>query len=102
MKTVQVQISGAVVGPIWMPSVECTKDVKRVFRLVPPEQNIRSADEIDCLRDALLKITNDGDFQSCSLERWSTLSVTKLRSNGYVITRHWQLRGTGENADCFC
>ena len=55
--------------------------------------------EISTLRDALLHITNDGDFQSCSIE-WAVLEVTIDKGNKR-ITRVWEMRGKGPNSDCF-
>jgi hypothetical protein len=51
------------------------------------------------VRDALLTITNDGDFQSCAIS-YAVLEVSR-RKGSKTITRTWELRGEGENADCF-
>jgi hypothetical protein len=66
-----------------------------------------SLDGITCLRDALLHLTNDGDFQSCAIN-WARLEVshyfgedTSETQTVKVRTRVWELRGQGENADCF-
>jgi hypothetical protein len=62
--------------------------------------------EITCLRDALLHITNDGDFQSSAIT-WAMLSVSHFGGEPYgtrtasIRTRVWKLRGKGHNADCF-
>jgi hypothetical protein len=55
--------------------------------------------QIRNLRDALLFITNDGDFQSCAIET-AWIEVTIYKGNKR-ITRTWELRGKDENADCF-
>jgi hypothetical protein len=63
--------------------------------------------EITCLRDALLHLTNDGDFQSCAIT-WARLEVSHYfgdETNGTSTvktrTRVWDLRGQGQDADCF-
>jgi hypothetical protein len=63
--------------------------------------------EITCLRDTLLHLTNDGDFQSCAIT-WARLEVSHYfggEADGTrtvkIRTRVWDLRGVGEDADCF-
>jgi hypothetical protein len=51
------------------------------------------------LRDALLSLTNDGDFQSCAIS-WAVIEVTHVKGNKRV-TRTRPVRGTGPNSDCF-
>lgn len=99
MKTIEIRITGNKLGPIWMPTTDCTKEFDERFRFCDSEKNIRSLDEIDCLRDALLKITNDGDFQHCEIEL-AFLTVTKQKGLS-ILTRSRILKGVGENADCF-
>ena len=99
MKTVSIRIVGNVCGPIWLPPINCTKKFDRTFYRVPVEQNIRRGNEIDCLRDILLKITNDGDFRHCEIE-YAVLIIRKQKGN-LTIERSWELRGAGYNADCF-
>lgn len=56
------------VGRIWMPNCLAVKPVKyRFTRPENPESPSRRRDECDTLRDALLRVTSDGDFQSCAL-----------------------------------
>jgi hypothetical protein len=63
--------------------------------------------EITCLRDALLHVTNDGDFQSCAII-WAVLEISPYfghEAQGTrtvkARTRVWELRGRGQDADCF-
>jgi hypothetical protein len=63
--------------------------------------------EITCLRDALLHVTNDGDFQSCAII-WAVLEISHYfghEAQGTrtvkARTRVWELRGQGHDADCF-
>jgi len=63
--------------------------------------------EITCLRDALLHLTNNGDFQSCGIT-WAVLEVshysgdeTRKTRTVKILTRVWDLRGKGPDADCF-
>lgn len=103
MKT--IRLYGEVAGTIWMPAAECTKDFDVRLVRVPRAQNIRLAHshgwpwEIGELRDALLSITNDGDFQACSIV-WAILEVS-VRKGSKTITRTWEVKGQGANADCF-
>ncbi len=58
----QITISGFLVGPIWMPPEECYKPfsydlTREQARLQPP----------GTLRDHILNITRDGDFQHCQI-----------------------------------
>jgi hypothetical protein len=110
----KITLYGEVAGNIWMPTVECTKvfhlELTRIPRtsstLIYPGIAPRSM-EITCLRDALLHLTNDGDFQSCAIT-WATLEVSHYfgdETSGTrtvkTRTRVWELRGQGQDADCF-
>lgn len=101
----RIRLYGEVVGHIWMPHEECRKDFSVTLERIPRNATTRTAYahgwpmEISTLRDALLHITNDGDFRSCSIE-WAVLEVT-IDEGNKRITRTWEMRGKGENADCF-
>jgi hypothetical protein len=110
----KITLYGEVAGIIWMPAVECTKvfhlELIRISRnsktRTYPGVAPRSM-EITCLRDALLHITNDGDFQSCAIT-WARLEVSRYfgdephgSATTRIRTRVWELRGTGHDADCF-
>jgi hypothetical protein len=114
MKT-RIKLYGEIAGEIWMPAVRCVKTFElnliRVSRnsttLTFPGIAPRSM-EITSLRDALLHLTNDGDFQSCGIA-WGILEVSHsfgneadTRSTIGRRTRVCTLRGIGQNADCFC
>lgn len=100
-----IRIYGEVVGDIWMPQVECRKEFDWKLVRIPRDQDTRTAyshgwpAEISELRDILLHVTNDGDFQSCSID-WAVIEVT-LHKGNKRITRSWAVRGMGYNADCF-
>jgi hypothetical protein len=100
-----IRLYGEVEGTIWMPSAVCTKsfDVRLVRIARDARTRVAHAHgwpwEISELRDALLSLTNDGDFQSCSIT-WAVLEVS-YRKGSKTITRTWEVRGTGTNADCF-
>ena len=110
----KITLYGEIAGSIWMPAVECTKEFHLELVRIPRTSRIRTypgimprSMEITCLRDALLRLTNDGDFQSCAIH-WARLEVShtfvnEMRGTGTikVRTRIWELRGQGENADCF-
>lgn len=96
MKTTKIRIYGEVQGSIWWPigaickkefDVRCSYDDKPFSR------------QIECLRDVLLYITNDGDFQHCEIS-FAVLEITKQKGLSKIV-RDRVLQGTGENADCF-
>lgn len=110
----KITLYGEIAGNMWMPAVECTKDfhleltrIPRTSRTLTHPGTAPRSIEITCLRDALLHITNDGDFQSCSIT-WARLEVSHYfgdETDGTrtvrIRTRVWELRGQGHDADCF-
>jgi len=110
----KITLYGEVAGNIWMPAVECTKEFCLKLIRIPRNSKTRiypgispRSMEITCLRDALLHLTNDGDFQSCSIS-WAVLEVRHYfddeASRTCTVktrTRAWELRGQGQDADCF-
>ena len=110
----KITLYGEIAGTIWMPAVECSKEFHLELVRVPRMSSTRTypgiaphSMEITCLRDALLHLTNDGDFQSCSIN-WARLEVSHYFGEDggesrtvKAHTRVWDLRGRGENADCF-
>jgi hypothetical protein len=105
---------GEIAGNIWMPAVECTKAFHLELNRIPRNSTTRTypgiaprSMEITCLRDALLHVTNDGDFQSCAII-WAVLEISPYfghEAQGTrtvkARTRVWELRGRGQDADCF-
>ncbi len=96
MKTLSIKLVGCVYGRIWMPSIECEKEFTMCLSRTEDKPFTR---RIDSLRDALLSVTNDGDFQDCKIVE-AFLIVTKQKGFSQ-ISRTRELRGIGENADCF-
>ena len=110
----KITLYGEVTGTIWMPAVECTKAFHLELTRIPRNSNSRTYSgiaprsmEITRLRDALLHITNDGDFQSCAIT-WAVLEVSHYSGDATlgtgtvkIRTRVWELRGQGQDADCF-
>jgi hypothetical protein len=100
----KIRMYGEVAGTIWMPVAECSKHFDVELVRIPRDSQTRVAHshgwpmEITELRDALLTITNDGDFQSCGIV-WATLEVSHMKGSK-KITRYWDIRGEGYNADC--
>ncbi len=109
-----ITLYGEVAGTIWMPAVECTKEFRLELNRIPRNSKTRTypgiaprSMEITCLRDALLHVTNDGDFQSCAIT-WAVLEVshylgdeTRRTRTVKTRTRVRELRGRGPDADCF-
>jgi hypothetical protein len=110
----KITFYGEIAGNIWMPAVECTKAFHLELTRIPRNSTTRTypgiaprSMEITCLRDALLHLTNDGDFQSCAIT-WARLEVSHYfgsETDGThtvkIRTRVWELRGQGQDADCF-
>jgi hypothetical protein len=109
----KITLCGEVAGIIWMPAMECTKAFHLELIRIPRNSRTRTypgmaphSMEITCLRDALLNLTNDGDFQSCAIT-WARLEISHFEDKHHgtattkVRTRVWELRGSGRDADCF-
>ncbi len=110
----KITLYGEIAGTIWMPAVECSKEFHLELTRIPRTSSTRTypgiaprSMEITCLRDALLHLINDGDFQTCTIN-WARLEVSHIFGDETcgtrtvkVRTRAWDLRGQGENADCF-
>jgi hypothetical protein len=110
----KITLTGELSGTIWMPAVECSKEFHLELIRIPRKSRIRTypgimprSMEITCLRDALVHLISDGDFQSCAIN-WARLEVShtfgdEMRGTRTVKvrTRAWDLRGQGQNADCF-
>jgi hypothetical protein len=78
----KITFYGEIAGNIWMPAVECTKAFRLELNRIPRNSTTRTypgiaprSMEIACLRDALLHVTNDGDFQSCAII-WAVLEIS--------------------------
>jgi hypothetical protein len=63
MKLTKVTLFGRVRGNIWMPRTECTKDFEQVYT----PNDAPFSNKWNGIRSALLRIINDGDFQSCEV-----------------------------------
>ena len=101
----EIRIYGEVRGMIWMPAAECTKEFDLILEKIPESESRTYPGiaprrmQIHCLRDALLHITDDGDFQSCAID-WAVLEITTRRGNRRC-TRSFELTGNDGNKDCF-
>jgi len=110
----KITFYGEMAGNIWMPAIECSKTFRLQLTRIPRNSKTRTypgiaprSMEITRLRDALLHLTNDGDFQSCSIT-WAVLEVSHYfgdETDGTrtvrVRTRMREVRGQGQDADCF-
>ena len=101
----RIRIYGEVRGTIWMPAAECVKEFDLELVKIP-ESESRTAHsmgwpmQIHKLRDALLEITNDGDFQCCAID-WAQLEISR-RQGRTQITKTYDLTGKVDgNADCY-
>jgi hypothetical protein len=94
----EVSLHGVLVGRIWMPACEWTKDISLA------ESDFRHSDNSrPTLRDFALKATNDGDFQSCSLTADSVFEFRRIRETGtrrITQRRFFQVSQFPSVADC--
>lgn len=91
------KLQGEVSGKIWMPSCELyTKEFREIFSRTKESHCIP---KINNLREVLLKVTNDGDFQSCSID-WALLEVEDISDDGRRRKiRVFELKGNDKNKD---
>lgn len=92
LQTSSIRITGYIVGKIWWPvGQECFKpidyDVTRHSFSDKPE-----------LRDHILKITCDGDFQGASIARGEV--TIEMRNGRRKVTRSFPLSKFPSIADC--
>ena len=93
-----IEINATVQGRIWMPAILCEMNVSETFK--PAPSGPWSSDWTG-LRDALLKVTNQGDFQSCWIVD-ATMVVTWFnKSNRTRIVKYAELTPTKETDDLF-
>lgn len=92
------KITGYLVGPIWWPSgSECWKDL---------DYDLSSEDarftEPGTLRDHILRATNDGDFQNCSIAHGELVATRCYRRGERTVreVRSWPLERFPSIADC--
>ena len=94
----QIIIRGFLVGPIWWPAgTESFKPI--TYDLTGEDSRFASR---GTLRDHLLAITNDGDFQHCHIA-CGELTIEVRRSSGgtiYSKVRTWPLGHFPSIADC--
>lgn len=103
MITKRVTISGTIAGEIWMPGATCGKTFAASNDEYP--HNAGTIDGVSVpatLRDMVLHVTNDGDFQSCSIiDATVTFERTERTRTGIVTrSRHMDIRQFPSVADC--
>ena len=90
----EITISGYVVGPIWWPTgAECYKPF--TYHLTREDERFT---EPGTLRDHVLAITRDGDFQHCEIAD-GFLEIT-IRKPGRSRSRVFELDIFPSIADC--
>jgi hypothetical protein len=89
-----ISLRGFVVGPIWWPAgAECFKDL--AYSITREDGRLT---EPGTLRDHVLRATNDGDFQHCTIAL-GEIVVTCVRGRRKV-QRSFPLRKFPSIADC--
>lgn len=76
------EIEGRLLGDIWMPSIAAHKHVKYTFIRKEAERSNSWVNAHETLRDALLKVTNDGDFRWCRFDGYLTITRTRYVESG--------------------
>lgn len=82
-----IEILGDYYGKIWMPMIECSKS----FHVSTKDWPFNDGQKWT-LREILLKILNDGDFQSTSLTKDTMVifhhrSIDKSKSTNVTVTK---------------
>ena len=81
MRPVRFELSGTLVGRIWLPQMLATKEVNTSFTIGGDPGPWRKG--TDSLYDAVCQLLNDGDFQNCKV--MSMYLVTKKVTNHFHI-----------------
>lgn len=93
MQTTSIRIVGYVVGQIWWPvGAECYKPIN--YDVLRESDRYTSKPE---LRDHLLRITSDGDFQNASVVGEV---IIEMRDGRRKVSRSWPLSRFPSIADC--
>lgn len=99
----RVTISGTIGGSIWMPAVVCTKEFTANNDQWPYNAYTEDGKSVPAtLRDMVLGITRDGDFQSCSIVD-ATVAFERSRVVGkrtITTVRYMDIREFPSVADC--
>ena len=100
--TTTITLQGTIAGTIWMPAATCAKHFKVVDKPGPWGDFHYSDGSRPTIREMVLKATNDGDFQSCSIID-ATVTVerrTAGRNGETVRRRHFDIRQFPSVSDC--
>lgn len=80
MELERITLNGTIRGYLWMPCIETTERFSESFT---PE-NSPFTHEWAGMRDALLRITNNGNFRNASIEECTAVIVYKNKVKKYV------------------
>lgn len=81
---IRAVLYGTLRGNIWMPSVECTKEVEVDLTR---ERERLTPNRGGSLRYMIGSICRDGDFQSCNLTDDSVIEITCWTKRGNTVIR---------------
>jgi hypothetical protein len=100
---IHTEIRGTIGGHIWMPAIRCTKPfhVKRDQYPFRPSDNIQG--ERSSLRDIILHVTNDGDFQDAQVLEASIILTAyrqSPRGDTIIVKRVLDIRDFPSVSDC--
>ena len=97
-----VEVRGIIAGRIWMPAATCGKPFKVLNQKYPHRAGDDLQNERATLRDMVLRVTNNGDFQSCQvIDAQVTFRRTVQTTTGTKIrTRSMDIRQFPSVADC--
>lgn len=80
-----IEVSARVIGRLWMPAALAFKGRREVFSV----DDRPFTRQWSGMRDALLHLANDGDFQGAALADVRLTIKRKLPAgNGYIVTYH--------------
>lgn len=84
MAVVTAVLDGVLIGTIWMPCVEATRDVRVNLTREREKLNRPRAGSLSTM---LKKVCKDGDFQSCRLTPESEIVLTSWRTKGVAVVK---------------
>ena len=81
---IRAVLYGTLIGKIWMPAIECTKDVQVDLTR---ERERLTPNRGGSLRHMIVRICADGDFQSSNLSDDSVIEVTCWSRRGDTVIK---------------
>lgn len=85
-----MSVTGTLRGRIWMPPIESEKEFCLGIIHVH-NKKYTAPREFNTLREVILEVTNDGDFQNCDILADGVLTVVLHKSSNKHVIRNFDL-----------